>query len=369
MIFKIKLFTKSVIVLAILFLTGNVLAVNIGGEMDIRNYLSYNTENQKPKVGWSGVAELEFFLPQTNNLDPRMVLLGDLSSREVDLDFKYAYLRYRYNGGHLTLGRQPVSWSYGSIINPLGYGPGVAGLAGETIRPDVNGIRYLRFLGAGSTLQLIGSFPEGNESSFDRLGYGLRLRFPGTGHDISFNMITQPVSTGGEETEDNLIRVGTIYSGDLGPIGVYGALGYFHLYEAELDEILSQVGIDYSWQVGPRYRERLIYFQAEYLRFWKENSGGLAQFQQFTDLLDITLNNGAAENTQDLFVGNLVLQLDYFSEIGLGMITDTGDIPLIIAPFYQNDLGGDLELRIEGNIWVNNNDVSIGTGAGLKYYF
>ncbi len=357
-------------------------AVEIGGEMEITTGLSYIDELEGT---YSGRGELELYLPQARNLESRLVLRGSLRPDDADLGVKYLYLRQRRDNGHITLGRQPVSWSYGAMINPFDFGFGIEGVAEETLTPEIDGVRYFHSLGQGRSLQLVAEFPGEFVDRLDELGYGARLRLPRVGHDMSFNAAYQPVRI----IEDNLIRAGLTYSGDIGDAGIYGSAGYYRLEDNSSDDYLAQLGLDYSWEIGPEYDTRPVFLQAEYLRFLQRDLGEVF-FLQMTDGMMLTggeadisnEENGNASGTEpetpgeigelsiyDLLVASLTVELDPFSRAGAALIGSSGENILALTPFYISELGGGFELRVESNLSYDGDDFGAGAGVGLSYYF
>lgn len=414
-----------------------VRAVNIGGEMEISSGLFYQDEI---KGQFAGRGEVELYIPEAAGVESRLVMQGELmegdgeaEALQSELGIKYSYLRYRRDSGRITLGRQPVSWAYGAMINPFDFGFGIEDVAEETVTPEIDGARYFYSLGEGRSLQLVAEFEDSYLKPLEDLGYGARLRLPQAGHDLSFNAAYQPLEiidedglenlkeyleqqkgfeNRGEEqepdpdpgemlddvfVEDSLIRAGATYSGDLGPAGIYGALGYYRLEDAEVDDYAAQLGMDYSWQIGPRYDQRTVFFQAEYLRFLKQNLGAEFFMQMAEDMFmtngEEVFTNGEGEipsgslsmdvekmledlqefadlNIFDLFVASLTVEIDPFSQAGAALIGETGEGLMALAPFYLSELGGGLELRVQGSaIYDHADDVSAGVTAGLSYYF
>jgi len=349
----------------------NAQAIEVGGKFELQSGLFYQEEF---RANFSGLGELEFFLPETRNLNARLVLRAKLDDFSPEVGIKYFYLRRQVANGHITLGRQPISWSYGAILNPLDFGFGVDGLAGESTSPEVDGIRYFHSLGNGASLQLVTGFSEGLAGqALDRVGYGARLRVPRAGHDFSINLIDQPLEFGPVQLEDNLLRVGMAYSGDAGPLGVYGTIGYYRLRSLELDDIVGQVGIDYSWQVGPEYEQQTVYFQGEFLRFFKKELGPIFFMQMGAGN---TFGSSGSPNQviplelYDLIVGNLSMEIDPFTRIGSAFITETGEWFFALIPYYQTDLGGAVELRVEGSFLRDpEGEVRGGGNVVLSYYF
>ncbi len=342
-------------------------AVEIGGELEMQTGLFYDDR-------WLGMfygaGELEFFIPPTERIRPRLVLAGYLSDpprdeRRDELEIKYSYLHYRQDRGHITLGRQPVSWAYGAMLNPFDFGFGLEELAGETVTPAADGVRYLRRLGKGRSLQGVVEFDEPAAEPFSELGYGLRLRLPRPERDLSFNAAYQPLNR-----EEDLLRLGATYSGDAGSAGIYGALGYYSLSESGREDYPLQVGMDYSWTVGSRYRDRNLYLQAEYIRFLDRELGSVFFNQLMGKAGGFGIVGGEEADIYDLLAVNLTADVDPFSQIGTGLIYETGENLGAISPYYLTDLGGGLELRLEGNFLHNQKgQTSSGITAGLTYYF
>ncbi len=330
-----------------------VKAVEIGGELNVNSSLMYQEATDELTVGYSGGGELELYLPSSSVVESRLVLQSSLTPGDVDLGFKYLYIRKKFDGAHLTLGRQPVSWSSGAIINPYSYGFGVEGLAGETVTPGIDGLRYFHSLGQGRSLQLVTSFPQFANIKGEELGYGLRLRLPVAGYDLSLNYSLRP------DPSDDTIRLGTTFKGDLGPVGAYGALGY---YRAGSEDYLVQLGLDYSWQAG-EYGVYPTYLQLEYLRFVE---GELGMGQLAEDAFTLWPQMVTAH---DLLVLNLSTRPDMFSSLGVAIIGESKEGSLLINPYYLTDLGGGLEIRTDLTLMGDSDNYSAGITAGFIYYF
>ena len=384
---KFKKDLRTLLALAIIFLliagfnSKQAQAVDIGGELNLNAGLNYQADGDLT-TGFSGSTELELYLPATAGIEPRLVIQGSLrDTGDADFNFKYLYLRRRFDNGHLTLGRQPVSWSYGAVINPYDYGFSIEGLAGETLTPGFDGARYFHSLGGGRSLQAVINWPDYN-SELDQLGFGSRLRLPGQGYDLSLNLASHDISL----FQDRLIRAGMTYSGDIGELGAYGAAGYYRLNDSEIDDWVIQLGLDYSWQTG-EFADRQIMVQGEYLRFIQNDLNmtallGLAlSNQSFGEQMpggelpgdDMPANGiagGEIFTARDLFILNISTNLDSFTNIGLALLGETENKNLMAAPYYISDLGGGLELRIDGSIGLDsNNDIDTGISAGMTYYF
>ncbi len=356
-----------------------VQAIDIGGELELKSGVLY--EDELHSNFW-GRGELELYLPRAADFSSRAVFQGQLGNsgeNKDELGFKYLYLRHRRDDGHFTIGRQPVSWAYGAMINPYDFGFGLEGLADETRTPAIDGLRSFHNLEAGRSLQLVAEFADSHYTSPDHMGYGARFRLPSAGQDLSFNLVYQPVVDILSGSRDNLLRAGGTYSGDWGQAGIYGALGYYRLRDLARDDYVAQLGLDYSWQIGPQFQERTVFLQAEYLRFLNKELG-LLFFQQFADDLTIQDSGEAAGNVTDDFdqipevydmlAANISIQLDPFTQVGTAFIGETGEGLMTLIPFYQSELGGGVELRIEGSLIHDfQEEIGAGISAGLSYYF
>ena len=356
-------------------LSPTAFAMDIGGELElqagVRHTDSWTTDLQ-------GQVLLELYLPETPPFSTRFAAEGFLGSEQSDWRFKYLYLRWQGDNGQVTVGRQPVAWGYGSMLNPLGYGIDIQGLAGQSVVPAVDGIRYVHSLGSGRRLELVVDLPEGlTEQGLETLGYGGRLRWPKLGQDLSFNISSQPMflplGPDGAVVRERLLRTGVTYRGDAGPIGLYGALGYVRLLEAEEHDILLQVGLDTSWQWGSEYQSRPVILQAEYLRFMHSRlyPGLLLQWnpeQLEQDAAEEHTPEAVAVN--DLLLLNLVVEWDYFTQFGAALMMPVGPGPKTLAPYYVTDLGGDVQLRLQGDITrLEAGAFHYGVRAGLTKHF
>ena len=386
---KFNNYLRIVLAAAMIFLliagfnNQQAMAIDIGGELNLNAGLNYSAEGDLSS-SFGGRAELEFYMPGGAGVEPRIVIQGTLrDDGNANFNFKYLYLRRRIESGHLTLGRQPVPWSYGAVINPYDYGFGIEGLAGETLSPGFDGARYFQSLRAGRSLQAVINWSEFT-TDIVKLGFGGRIRLPGQGYDLSFNLASHEISylaiSNGEPVliEDRLTRAGVTYSGDVNELGVYGAAGYYHLNDSSLDDWVIQLGFDYSWLTG-EFADRQVMLQGEYLRFIQNDLDmtsllGLAMAGQTFEFDGGMPANGMAGgeifSASDLFVLNISIGLDSFTNIGLALLGETENRNILAAPYYVSDLGGGLELRLDGNIGLDSdNEIKTGISVGMTYYF
>ena len=55
-----------------------------------------------------------------------------MADEEAEYFTKKLYLKNRFDNFHLTVGRQPISWSFGSLLNPVDYTLGAVALDEES---------------------------------------------------------------------------------------------------------------------------------------------------------------------------------------------------------------------------------------------
>ncbi len=346
--------------------------MEIGGE--IRTSAGIICTESEMKASLSGLAEIELFFSSPESVEPRLVFQAELADENIKPGIKYMYLRPRGEWGHFTIGRQPVFWSYGAMLNLMDYGLGVDDLAGETLRTGIDGLRYHRLIGDGRSIQFVASFPERTNVKFDHMGFGSRLRIPGKGRDISFNFLYQPLDPVSEGVfSDSLLRAGATWSFDAGPFGLYGSGGYFRLSDSGESDLLAQLGVDTSWRAGGgRY---VVVLQAEYYRFVEEkmNASVLAGLQ----LGGGSIERGAQEagafgilGGNDLFLANIYFQPDFFTSAGTLLFIETENETGGIAPYYITELGGNVELRFDSSLMLDGGeDIHFGLTTSLYYYF
>ncbi len=333
----------------------NLNALDIGGKMEFFGGAAYTDEIQ---LQFDGISELEFYLPSSRNVDLRLVLRGTLSNSPSagDIGIKYAYLRYHTDNGHITTGRQPISWSYGAMFNPLSYGFALDGFAGRSLTPEVDGFRVFRSLGDRSSLQGVISFPNGAAAhSLEDLSYGARLRVPIPGHDISTQVIFS----------NSLLRIGGTYRGDVGPVGIYSASGYLLETDDITHDVMIQGGFDYSRRIGHEYEEKTLYFQAEYMRFIMKNLG-----DGVLDPLQQLITGTSISAIYDLLSMVSTLELSYFSQAGIAVITETSNWMTVVNPFFLTEIGGGFELRLDASVMRGpDGDFNYASGVQISYYF
>ncbi|MFW6386951.1 MAG: hypothetical protein ACOCZM_03155 [Bacillota bacterium] len=372
----------AVCLVIILSLPGK--AVDLGGEINLNFGLISPVEEDEILTSWDGEAELEFLFPDLDKLKPRLVVKAGINEGDTYTDLKYLYLRRELGDGDITLGRQPVSWAYGSVINPLDYKFAAEGLAGESITASVDGVRYYHSLSGDNSLEAAVDYSSKMYENLEDLDAGFRLRLPGSGYDLSFNGVRQQREIYNQQTatdiEVTLDRIGTTFKTDIGDTGIYGAAGYYILtpeFGDKSEDIVLQLGTDYSFMTE-EYGGNRVMLQAEFLRFLKEE----------LDLgLLAGLGSGSGDGTgsiaggwgldptefltaRDLLVLNLDYERDMFSSVGMAVMAGIEKEAAVFIPYYSEELGDNLELRVEGNLFRDSGgDYTPGAGVTLSHYF
>ncbi|MFW5992320.1 MAG: hypothetical protein ACOCQN_03935, partial [Halanaerobiaceae bacterium] len=234
----------------------------------------------------------------------------------------------------LTAGRQPISWSFGSLLNPVDYNPGAEVMDRETGGKYLDAVTGYIPLDWNSGVTLVAGFPDNSED----IKWGFRGRKGLSGYDISLNLIREPE----KEINGNLYsatnRAGISAKGDLGPAGIYGAVSFSKNEKDAYSTYL--LGTDYSHRYN--YGTKTLLLQFEYLntedRALNNFAGGMVPLlPEFNERLSLIL-------------GNINYSLNDFSSISFMTASCLNDSSFIIIPSYQNQINSNLEFIIRGSV-------------------
>lgn len=326
-----KLTVLGCMLLLLIIITGTVSAeIKLGGKIET-NLLSTISVDGQWMTAWQEHLNLKFILPR----------MGATSAKfEFDIyyqpqtgsglptilgDVKKLYVKHKFDKFHLTLGRQPISWSFGSLINPVDYRSGGMMLMNLVV-PEKSENALLGYipLNRSSNLTLIAAFPEGT----DETKWALRGRSDLFGYDLTLNYVREP------ETLDGLLplrqHIGTTFKGDLGDFGVYGAVGYFFQENFQAGNPTYLIGADYSFDLENGSK---IILQLEYLR----DEANQIQFEPLKP---------------DLFLGLIGYEIDEFASIGLSTMVNQDDQSLVLIPTYKNLIGSNLDFTMSGVLFL-----------------
>jgi len=262
----------------------------------------------------------------------------NFTNNELDISLKKAYFRKKFMGSNITIGKQPISWSFGSLINTVDYSLGAEALDEETSAKYVNGIKIDYPLNWYSSLSLVREF----NSEYD-YKYGFRGRTLINDYDVSVNWVNQKSTN-----SSDLNRWGLTLKGDISNTGVYGSYTQID-YKTKNFQINTEgymMGADYSYFLNEGYGNRL-YLQGEY-HLLEKNEG-------LNVLLNSLAGAGVAitpskissqEKYFKVFLSNVNYNINDFSSIGFFTITSLEDGSTALIPNYRNQLTNNTTLKV-----------------------
>ncbi len=277
--------------------------------------------------------DLELFLPSWNNNEIKCAgnLYTDIAGGKVNFFWKRLYWKHRFENFHLTIGRQPISWSFGSLLNPVDYSLGAVALDRDYSSKFQNALEVYYPINWHTSLSLVASLPGSNKD----LKIGLRGRTLINDFDVTIHFVQEQVL----KEEPGQQRFGITAKGDIGSFGVYGALGY---YRDEVNSFSLLAGLDYSYffQAGNQ-----LYLQGEYLNIPPE------LLSQITGSMMSTQQEGEEKNIH-LMVGNVSYQIDEFSSIGLTSFCNLSDGSKLFMPVYSNQINTNTTFKIQAGMII-----------------
>jgi hypothetical protein len=322
-----------------LALSSPALALEIGGEAALLWSGSFLEDDFTGELTES--LELEVFFPRWKSLElrynfllskPLQALFGD---EEGSYFAKKLYLKHRGRGFHLTVGRQPISWSFGSLINPVDFTLGAEALDKEQLSKYTDAVEVYIPLNWNSNLALVLSYPEGFIEEPGRKKWGIRGRTGVGGYDLALNYVNE-----GEHGYLPRQRLGLTLKGDAGDFGVYGAFGLY--FDQDLPSSRSYLaGVDYSYNLD--YDTKIL-MQLEYL--------GIQPDSLEEGLKMGLLKMDASDDRLDLLIGSISYPIDYFASLSLVTAFNLDDGSLILGPLYQNTLPGNIDLNVGATFFL-----------------
>jgi len=345
-----KKYFSIAILFIIFFLLGSIsisAKVDIGGELAASLINIIDNEGNISAYPQESL-DLELFLPALNNTQAKfeIYLFNNPMSGGFDYLIKKLYLKHKFDKLHLTLGRQPISWSFGSMLNPVDFTLGAMVMDEETGAKYQDAIEAYIPLNWNSSVSLVAAFPGDSQD----IKWGLRGRTMIEGYDLTLNYVREPEIDFMGTIIPASQRIGFTTKGDLGPLGVYGALGYY-FKDNDDGDLAYLIGGDYSYffEAGNK-----IYFQLEYLSIKKDNlSSILGPF--FTGNVTNNLNENIG-----LILGMANYEIDEFSQINLMAISSLNDGSIIVIPGYRNQLSNNLSFNLSTAIYFGKEDTLFG---------
>ena len=308
-----------IIVLALLSPTA-IAALDMGGEVEIKS----STVVGEQSIGnfLEEKLNLEIFLPETKTTTAKFEIdiLTNSQTKSSYHQIKKLYLEKRLENFDLTIGRQPISWMFGSLVNPVDFNLGAETIEQETAVKNVDAVEVYYPLNWGSNIS--GVLATRDDGKFK---YGLRGRATVSGYDLTANFVKEE-----SRLEE---RIATTIKGDLGAVGAYGSIGYYF----EQDSEILLAGMDYSF-----YHQNVhqIILQGEYIYDKVGMSsylGGL--FTGYSNFLDQKLG-------PHLIVAMASYGVDDFNTVNLTTLIHPKDSSMLLIPEYETQLIDNLDLNL-----------------------
>ncbi len=348
-----KKYFNIVTLFLIFFLLGSIpisAKVDIGGEL-AASLINIIDNQGNLSVYPQESLDLELFLPTLNNTQAKfeIYLFNNPMSEGFDYLIKKLYLKHKFDKLHLTLGRQPISWSFGSMLNPVDFTLGAIVMDEETGAKYQDAIEAYVPLNWNSSVSLVAGFPEASQD----IKWGLRGRTMIEGYDLTLNYVREPEIDFMGTIIPASQRIGFTTKGDLGPLGVYGALGYY-FKDNDDGDLAYLIGGDYSYffEAGNK-----IYFQLEYLSIKKDNLSSI-----LGSFFSGNVTNNLNENI-GLILGMANYEIDEFSQINLMAISSLNDGSIIVIPGYRNQLSNNLSFNLSTGIYFGKEDTLFGSNV------
>jgi len=349
----VKKYFNIIILFIIIFLLGSIpisAKVDIGGELSASLINIIDNEGNISAYPQASL-DLELYIPpfDNNQIKSAVYLYPNPTTGQLGFMFKKLYLKHKFDKLHLTLGRQPISWSFGSMLNPVDFTLGAMVMDEETGAKYQDAIQAYIPLNWNSSVSLVAAFPEASQD----IKWGLRGRTMIEGYDLTLNYVREPEIDFMGTIIPPSQRIGFTTKGDLGPLGVYGALGYY-FKDNDNGNLAYLIGGDYSYffEAGNK-----IYFQLEYLSMKKENlSSILGPF--FAGNVTNNLNENIG-----LILGMANYEIDEFSQINLMAISNLNDGSIIVIPGYRNQLSNNLSFNLSTGIYFGKEDTLFGSNV------
>ena len=340
-----------------------VLAIEAGGKAEVL-FTGVLPEDGDFEDEFKDSLDLELYLPQIGNTEFSYAFqisrpLQGLSAHEEAGYFpKKLYLKHKFEKMYLTLGRQPVSWSFGSLLNPVDYTLGSVALDEENNSKYTDAVEVYIPLNWNSSLSLVASFPEGFTAEEEQRKWGARARFGVKGYDLTVNYVQEAdvfgtVAGALDEILSSIPRerVGLTFKGDLKDFGIYGAYGHYFGEGTESGNSYL-LGADYSYNLNHGTK---IIFQMEYL----EVEVKFLEPQLRKDLLKM----GSDDQRTDFLIGSLKYPLDDFSSISLMTMVSLDDGSLFLTPSFLTTLPGNLDLELSATFFEGKDGTLFDPGA------
>lgn len=323
--------------------------IDMGGELAASLINIVDNEGQISTYLQAGL-DLELLLPSFDNTQAKfeMYFFNNYISGGFDYLIKKLYLKHKFEKLHLTVGRQPISWSFGSMLNPFDFSLGAVVMEEETGVKYQDAIEGYVPLNWNTSVSVVAAFP-GNSQD---IKWGLRGRTVIEGYDLTLNYVQEPAMKIIGTIIPTSKRIGFTGKGDLGPLGIYGAVGYYFKDNNDAD-LAYLIGGDYShfFEAGNK-----VYLQLEYLSMKKGNLSSI-----LGPFFPGNISDNSDENV-GLLLGLANYEIDEFSQISLMTVSSLNDKSMIIMPGYRNQLSNNLSFNFDTAVCFGEDSSLFGPG-------
>ncbi len=324
-------FIVTILIFCLLTLsfTGKASVITPGGQFNTSLSAFYSKQNGLILLPQASLdLQLTLSLKDNEQVKCEGYFFTDSVERKLDFFWKKLYLIHRSENFHLSIGKQPISWSFGSLLNPVDYSLGAIAFDRDYSPKYQNALEIYYPINWNSSLTLVTSLSGVNRT----WKAGLRGRTLIKGFDITANYVQEDIRAG----EAGEYRIGTTAKGDLGPFGVYSALGYYS--EGKAFSFLAGFDYSYFFPTGNQ-----LYIQAEYLNIPSE---------MLKEVTGSIFTSPKGKGNIHLFAENITYKIDEFSSIGLTALYNSSTGSAIFMPVYNNQLSTNSEIRIQGGMQI-----------------
>lgn len=351
-------------------------AGNAGGEAELLTTATVSDSNSIETDILESI-DVELFIPRLWGHDIKFEAMiykpvqAFLPDEDLSVFMKKLYLRLRFKYINITLGRQPVSWSFGAMLNPVDFALGSVALNEETNSKYTDAAEIYIPINWNSGLSAIAAFPYGISSEPDSVKWGARARFGIRGYDITLNYVREPdiLDTAVSAIPVNSIiplqRAACTVKGDIWDLGVYGSFGYY--FSDSVSTVSCLAGADYSFNYN---YDRKVVLQAEYMGIDMEFLNPM--------LRNAVLLMDSSETWFNLITASVNAGIDDFSSFTVFSIINANDWSAVICPIYQVTLPLKINLELSGYIFAGRENTLFRPGPvmpraigmlSLKYKF
>lgn len=325
-------------------------AGNTGGAAEVLTTATLNEDNSIETELLESI-DLELFIPRLWGHDIKFETMiykpvqAFMPNENISVFMKKLYLRLRFKYINITMGRQPVSWSFGSMLNPVDYSLGSVALNEENNSKYTDAVEAYIPINWNSGISGIVSFPYGIAADIDSVKYGARIRMGFKGYDLTLNYVHEAdvTDTTGSALPLNTIipmqRAGATVKGDIGDLGVYGSFGYY--FDSGVKSMSYLAGADYS--IDYDYNKKII-LQAELMGLYLDFLNPLIR--------GAVLKMDSAHTWFNTVTASMNVPIDDFSSFTLFSIVDVNDWSVIIAPVYQVTLPLKINMELSSYIFA-----------------